>query len=346
VTCEYPGGSGVDIPRGHEDRSRLGLAPSIAYGQAPSESEETSRPSIDGKRDDSGIGTSIGQSTPSGTSRKERPAIAHETPRLGHHLASAGDQVLQQNINPFPDQSRPYVLGDGTQRKLQMFRRRTEKLVAVADRGHVADPEYICKTCKKQLSGKSSLRYVNEAVLEEWCRAGPRLTRFSHHVLIHDPSKTDRHLCPQCGKGFMYPKDRKRHFRTVHKATAGAARFACRDCGRTYARKDGRQRHLDHKGHTALDNEILSSPSTVSGQRSHPSPCADPRAPSSSRPRSESNIQPASQQVKMDLEASGQVHQLLRLPHQRRVSSSPTSFSATSVEDTLTTISDVDSFSL
>jgi predicted RNA-binding Zn-ribbon protein involved in translation (DUF1610 family) len=179
-------------------------------------------------------------------------------------------------------------------------------------------------------------------VTELYLQGRPETNISSHHVLIHDPLRAHKFVCPHCEKGFMYPNNLERHVESVH----NKVRFACANCHKTYARRDGRLRHLNETGHTALDRHAASTSSTVSRQRSHRSPRANPGAPTRSRLSSSSRTRSSTRRAGASLETPGQAGQLLNPPYPRVLLSLPTSFTVTSADDTISTVSDVDSFSL
>lgn len=319
----------IDSAWRYKHRPELRLALAIPPNQRTSGSNGDNRPSVNHKRDDSGLGTS-----PLSAVSKEQHTLAQESPGLGSSHAGARRDA-PDNTTLFPDNAGPYVTGNGKGR-YQDLRCETDILVAVAGDGQIADSEFVCDHCGRSCVSKPSLKYV--AKLSSWF--APKTNTISHHVLKHDLSIAHKHRCPRCGKGFRYPKDVERHVDAVHE-NSKRDRFPCGDCNKTYARKDHRQRHLKRQGHSAPRNLAGSSSSAVSGQQNQRFARNNPRESTRARLPSSGNVRSSTRHVLLDAETSNQADQFLHPWYQRIL---PSSSAPTSTEDTRTTISDADSF--
>lgn len=85
---------------------------------------------------------------------------------------------------------------------------------------------------------------------------------YSHHKVIHDPNKKNRHKCQLCDAAFLYPKDLVRHVAAKHGQVQAvqAVKHACADCDKVYKRKDHLKRHMETLGHIATAGAVLLIP--------------------------------------------------------------------------------------
>lgn len=164
--------------------------------------------------------------------------------------------------NATSDQSQVYVLGSGLNRQNEL-EHNVGTVEAIIQGNHagktnsnasdhpgkssrasgVHSPSMCCAICPKSFSDRSQLRYGSyQLTVAQYTKAHTR-----HHERIHDETKTNAHACAQCGRGFQYPKDLRRHEKIHwHKSLIDATKWECSEtgCDKSYQRHDNLRRHL------------------------------------------------------------------------------------------------------
>ena len=185
-TSDLSGSADVDVAPGQEHRSEFGAVPTSSPSQRTTEGEGSGRLSIDHGGDDSGLGPSIGPSTPLSAPSKERRVVAQASlgldPRLltgaqegvphnqivaqgipgpGTRLAAARENA-PHTINSFPDETGPYVHGDMDGRHQGLRDLIDDIESAVAGQGQETESDLVCEDCGRVCVSKHSLRYVTK----------------------------------------------------------------------------------------------------------------------------------------------------------------------------------------
>jgi hypothetical protein len=150
------GTADVDVARRLDHRPELVVVPTTLPSQKTSGSEDTAQRSIDHGGDDSGLGPSIGASTPLSAPSKDQHVVAKASPGLDPRLTGAQEDA-PHTTNLFPDAAGPYVAGDVEGRQQHLLRD-TETFVAVADHSQVIDLEFVCEHCGRNCISKHSLK--------------------------------------------------------------------------------------------------------------------------------------------------------------------------------------------
>jgi Zinc finger, C2H2 type len=138
------------------------------------------------------------------------------------------------------------------------------------------------KASGSETSGKQSLldlrdqtsRSPNYPTLNE-DSASPRQIRLhprrfvrSRHERITDSSESNpdkRHVCAECGRGFLYPKDLRRHL-SQH---SGKGSFHCTNCFKVFTRNDNLLRHM-REDHSDLRDDASLAPSLINSSTVSP----------------------------------------------------------------------------
>lgn len=160
----------------------------------------------------------------------------------------------QRAIRPTPDLFRdgstPYVPGYTTRQESEL-QNLTDTMAAVVER-----PSFACDECGKPCKSKSDLKLVTPSL--RLTLINPLTHLCSHHRVIHDPDKMNRHKCQLCDAAFLYPKDLKRHCDAKH----SKIEHACADCDKVYKRRDHLERHMKTPGHIATAGAVSLVPAS------------------------------------------------------------------------------------
>lgn len=141
----------------------------------------------------------LSATTPSEGNPTKKPRVS------GRPRSQAGNNQAQSNLADYLGANPPPPDSNGPTASEQSF-----------SAGSIAS--YVCRHCQKKCSGRDSLR---------------------RHKETHDPIKKSRHKCPDCPKGFRYPKDMNKHWNSVH----AGIRVLCEHCGKSFTRGDNVVRH-------------------------------------------------------------------------------------------------------
>jgi hypothetical protein len=116
---------------------------------------------------------------------------------------------------------------------------------------------YTCQVCGSTFRNQGDHKYV--------FNANPKCLRLHLNTIISKHVKRTHgddkpHQCQECGKGFLFPKDVRRHT-PIHNVTETRERIPCPyGCGKSFTRQDNLNRHL--RDHGRADSANASSRST------------------------------------------------------------------------------------
>ncbi|XP_065364510.1 zinc finger protein 226 [Calliphora vicina] len=142
--------------------------------------------------------------------------------------------------------------------------------------GKVANPDYQCKICGKQLSNSSSFKYHMKLHSDETpykCEvcgeAFKTRNAYDGHISIHNPNNPN--TCKLCGKSYRQPSSLRMHMLTH----SGIKPFTCEICGKSLTQKSGYKKHmLTHTGEKPYSCDICNKSFCISSnmlvhRRSH-----------------------------------------------------------------------------